>query len=51
MSFEESTYSVNEDDIVINPVLLISNPVSERFDVRVLATDESATGKHYLNPV
>ena len=51
MSFEQSTYNVNEDDIVLNPVLLISNPVSERFNIIVLPTDGSATGKHYLNIV
>ena len=45
VSFEQSIYNVNEDDIVLNPYLLISNPVSERFNIRVFATDGSATGK------
>lgn len=49
VSFEQSTYNVNEDDKVAILVLLVSNPVSKRLNIRLLATDGSATGKHRLN--
>ena len=46
MSFEQSSYAVNENSFVVNPVLVVSNLVSKRFNVRVFATDGSATGRH-----
>ena len=47
MSFNQSTYVVKESDLVVNPVILISNPVSKRFNVIVFSTDQSATGRYF----
>ena len=45
INFEHQTYNVNEDDIKIKPVLVLSNPSSSVITVQVSSTDGSATGK------
>ncbi len=44
VSFERSTYSVDEDAGSAQPVLVLSNPSSLEFNVTVTNTDGSATG-------
>ena len=42
--FEQSTYSVDENDGPAQPVLVLSKPSSITFNVIVTNTDGSATG-------
>ena len=44
--FEESTYSVDENDGPAQPVLVLSNPSSMIITVQVTNTDGSATGEY-----
>ena len=44
--FNQSTYSVDEDDGPARPVLVLSNPSSMTFTVTVTNTDGSATGEY-----
>ena len=46
--FNQSTYSVDENDGPAQPVLVLSNPSSMSFDVIVTNTDGSATGEYHL---
>ena len=43
--FEQQTYTVNEADERVEPVLVLSNPSSSVITVQVFSTDGSATGK------
>ena len=43
--FSPSTYSVNEDDGLVQPVLVLSNPSSTDITVQVRANDNTTTGK------
>ena len=43
--FEDSTYTVNEADGNVQPVLVLSNPSSTAITVEVFSTGGSATGK------
>ena len=43
MSFSQPTYTVTENDRLVQPVLLLSNPSS--FDVRVRIRDTSQSAK------
>ena len=45
VSFEQLTYTADEDDEKIELVLVLSNPSSSVITVQVLSTDGSATGK------
>ena len=45
VSFSQSTYTVGEDDGVVQPVLVLSNPSSTDITVQVISTDNTATGK------
>ena len=45
ISFEQLTYTVNETDGRVEPVLVLSNPSSSVITVQVFSTDGSATGK------
>ena len=45
LKFNQSTYSVNEDDGPAQPVLVLSNPSSTDVAISVFSTDRSATGK------
>jgi len=45
VSFEQPTYSVNEDDGQAQPVLVLSNPSLLEFTVEVSTTDNTATGE------
>ena len=46
VNFEKSTYSIDEYDGAIYPVLILSNPVSTNVTVKVFSTDGSADGEH-----
>ena len=45
VSFSQSTYSVGENNGVLQPMLTLSNPSSTDITVEVLSSDESAIGK------
>jgi len=45
VSFNQSTYSVDEDDGPAQPVLVLSSPSSTDITVQVFSTDGTATGK------
>ena len=45
MSFAESMYSVNENDGVLQPVLVLSESSSTNITITVEADDITATGK------
>ena len=45
VNFSQSTYSVNEDDGVVQPVLVLSNPSSANITVRVRDNSNNATGE------
>ena len=45
VSFSQSTYSVNEDDGLVQPVLVLSNPSSTNITVQVRDTSNTATGE------
>ena len=49
VSFVKQTYSINEADGNIQPVLVLSNPSSTAVIVKVLGTDGSATGKQLVS--
>ena len=46
MSFNQSTYNVNEEDRLVTIVLVLSHPVSTSTTITVSTTDISAKGKH-----
>ena len=46
VSFEQSTYSVNENAGPAQPVLVLSDPLSTDITVSVYNTDGSATGEY-----
>ena len=48
MSFNQSTYSVDEDDGPAQPVLVLSSPSSANITVQMFSIDGSAAGKHHL---
>ena len=50
LSFNQSTYNVDEDDGPTQPVLVLSNPSSTDITISVFSTDGSATGKDTLLP-
>ena len=44
--FSQSTYSVNEDDGPVQPVLVLSEPSSTDITVQVFNADGTATGEY-----
>ena len=46
VSFSQSTYSVNEDDGLVQPVLVLSNPSSTDITVQVRDNSNTATGEY-----
>ena len=44
--FEQSTYTVDEDDGPAQPVLVLSNPSSTDTTVQVFSQDNTAIGKN-----
>ena len=46
MGFNQSLYSINEDEGPAKLMIILSNPLSVSFNIEVLSTDESATGKY-----
>ena len=51
VNFEQMTYNIDEDNGLVQPVLVLSNPSSTTITIEVLSIDESATGKHSVNYV
>ena len=47
VSFNQSTYSVNENDGPAQPILVLSNPSSTDITVLLFNVDGSAIGKYY----
>jgi len=45
VSFEQSTYSVNEDDGPVQSVLVLSNPSSTNITIQVKETSGAATSE------
>ena len=45
ISFNESTYSVNEDNGSIQPILVLSNPSSTDITVQVIDYNDTATSE------
>ena len=45
VSFNQPTYSVNENDGVLQPVLVLSESSSTDITVQVRSTDKTATGE------
>ena len=45
VSLSQSTYNVNEDDTLLQPTLIFSNPSSADITIEVLSTNGSAIGK------
>ena len=50
VNFNQSTYNVDEDDGLAQPVLVLSNLSSTDITISVFSTDGSATGKDTLLP-
>ena len=46
ISFSQSSYSVNEDDGVVQPELILSNPSSNTFTIQVISNNITALSKH-----
>ena len=46
MSFSQSTYSIGEEDGLVQPQVVLSNPSSTDITVQVTDTGISATGKY-----
>ena len=46
MSFNHSTYIIDEDDGSIQPVLVLSNPSSTDITIQVVNEDSTATGEY-----
>ena len=44
MKFHNATYAVNEDDGIIQPLLVLSNPSSFVETIQVINTDITANG-------
>ena len=44
--FNQSSYNVSEDSKLVQPVLVFSNPSSYNVTVKVVATNDSATGEY-----
>ena len=45
ITFDKSTYNIDEYDRAIHPVLILSNPISEDVTVKILSTNGSDDGK------
>ena len=46
ITFDQSTYSIDESGAQLVPTISLSNPASFDFTVRVLAVDGTATGEY-----
>ena len=46
LSFNQSSYSINEDDGIVHLGLILSNPSSTEFNVQVISDDITALGKY-----
>ena len=46
VSFNQSTYTINESDRVVRPVLILSKSVTTNVTVRVDNSDNTASGKY-----
>ena len=45
LSFNQSSYSINEDDGIVHSELILSNPSSTEFNVQVISNSITALGK------
>jgi len=45
LNFNQSSYNINEDDGVVQPELILSNPSSTEFTVQVISNSITAVGK------
>ena len=48
IKFEQLTYSANETEGAVRPVLILSNPLSTDITVEVFNTNGSATGEFFV---
>ena len=48
VSFNQSSYSINENNGPVQIVVVLSNPSSSDITIQVLNTDESATSKKHV---
>ena len=48
VNFDQSTYTIDEDDGPLQPVLILSNPSTHLINVQVNSTDGSAVGEFTL---
>ena len=46
ISFNQSTYGVNENEGLVEIILVLSNSVAFNITVQVRTNDSTATGKH-----
>ena len=46
VNFEQIMYNIAEANVLVNPVLVLSNPSSTNITVEILSTEGSATGKY-----
>ena len=46
INFSQSSYSVNEDDGVVQPELILSNPSSYLFTIQVMSNNITASSKY-----
>ena len=46
INFSQSSYSVNEDDGVVQPELILSNPSSNTFTIQVISNNITASSKY-----
>jgi len=47
LKFNQLTYSVDEDDGLVQTTLVLSNPSSTDITVQIIDTADTATGKYY----
>ena len=48
IKFEKSSYSVDEGNRTVQPVLILSNPSSTSITINILNIDDTATGMYSL---
>ena len=47
IKFNQSIYSINEDNGLLQPVVILSNPFPINVNIQVLSIENSATSKCY----
>ena len=46
ISFNQSTYAINEHDETVSPVLILSNPLPTDINVQITDNEDTAKSKH-----